>query len=109
MFEKQLLAAFMNNEVNREFVRINAEKLQEFPNKYRKFFLKNPELAFSYAAYVDRHAREDTRTGSLSDPWWAYSYAILVDKKAMYVTWMNVKGSMYENSYRTHLIEKIGS
>ena len=55
---------------------------QEGPNDdTRQACLSDPEYAYRYAKYVDKHPRDDTIQVSLSNPGYAYSYALDIDKK----------------------------
>ncbi len=46
----------------------------------RDWILKDPEYAYTYARYVDKGPRDDTRSAACGDPEYAYTYARYVDK-----------------------------
>ena len=47
----------------------------------RDWILKDPEYAYTYARYVDKGPRDDTRLVACGFPKWAYEYAQFVDKE----------------------------
>lgn len=81
------------------YITCNKEELKKDPDRYRGYFINDPEWACYFAYHIDGKPRDDTRAISCTTKWTAYYYAFMVEEKFHPVSWEALKGTEWEPYY----------
>lgn len=107
--EKKLITLFLSIEEDEfyllaDFFEAHRKDIQEDPDRYRPYALKDPWCSLFFALDIDMKARDDTRNAACKDAFNAFEYAICVDGCATLATYKACLGSDYEDKY----VEELG-
>ena len=84
--EKKVIAASLNGNYDYLYALVAVVVVEQTdtmaldPDRFRPYYLTNPELAYWFAREVDKGPRDDTREACCKDPNYSHSYATNIDK-----------------------------